>query len=277
MLIRFIYLLLGCIGWLALPGYSQSRVPHPQKISPYQATKRKVDSLQQRTTAGYFSAHSTAIRTISRPLAGGRQLATTCDSYFCTRIRSPLPVTWVDVTGQRLSENQVKITWETATEVNNQYFEVQRSWQATEGFETIATVPGGHTSSRTLRYESIDANPFAGITYYRIRQLDTDGSYSFSKVVSVKGYEQVLAVRAFPNPAVRQKITFQLSGLKAPQAVAVELYNSRGMLVYQRKDQPLSDDFQLEVDPTAHLAAGFFFVKIRTNTQLAQASFVLLP
>ncbi|PQA59608.1 T9SS type A sorting domain-containing protein [Siphonobacter curvatus] len=274
MLLRNFYLLLGCIGWLALPAYSQSGAKLP--LSPYQVTKRKVDSLQRLTTAGHFSVRSQTSRTASKPLAGGRQLAS-CESYLCNLIQSPLPVTWVKVTGQRLSENQVKVSWETATEVNNQQFEVQRSGQATEGFETIATVRGGLTSSRTLRYESIDANSFSGISYYRIKQIDTDGSYTFSKVVSVQGFEQVLTVRAFPNPAVRQKITFQLSGLKAPQSVAIELYDSRGMLVYQQKDQPLSDAFRIEVDPTAHLTAGFFFVKIRTNTQLAQASFVLLP
>lgn len=91
----------------------------------------------------------------------------------------------------------VALAWATASENNNDRFEVQRSATG-EGFETIGTVKGQGTSSRVQDYAFVDSRPLAGLAYYRLRQVDADGTGTYSPVASAEWQRTELA--AFPNP-----------------------------------------------------------------------------
>ena len=73
----------------------------------------------------------------------------------------------------------------TASEINNDYFEVQRS-RDNQLFETIDKVDGAGSSTFTLNYKDVDMNPYNGVSYYRLRQVDYDGKASFSPSVPVR-------------------------------------------------------------------------------------------
>ena len=96
---------------------------------------------------------------------------------------TPLPVELMSFTGMEY-QNEIQLNWTTATEVNNDYFEVERSLDAVH-FDIIGKVAGGGTSSEVLKYQLIDPSPVAGINYYRLKQVDYDGTFEYSFILPV--------------------------------------------------------------------------------------------
>lgn len=108
-----------------------------------------------------------------------------------------LPVTFKDF-NVREQEQKVMAVWSTADESDNDHFEVERSADARH-FETLGSVKGAGTTKSETHYEYLDANPLPGTSYYRIRQVDTDGSSDFSSTRVIKRQHEATAV-VFPNP-----------------------------------------------------------------------------
>lgn len=100
---------------------------------------------------------------------------------------TPLPVELLSFNAAMQKDNTVLATWSTASEVNNALFTVEKSQDGLD-FETVGTLPGAGTSSQTQNYSMPDDNPYIGISYYRLKQTDYDGSYSYSNVVPVTYY-----------------------------------------------------------------------------------------
>jgi len=90
------------------------------------------------------------------------------------------------------------LSWVTATETNNNYFTIERCNDGVQ-FEPILNVKGAGNSTTPLSYKACDENPYTGINYYRLRQTDYDGNYSYSDIVPVLLLtEKDLVI--FPNP-----------------------------------------------------------------------------
>lgn len=100
-----------------------------------------------------------------------------------TTLSNPLPVELISFTGQVLNE-QVKLNWITASELNNDFFTIQRSVDGAE-FESIAEIDGAGTIQTATEYEFIDTNPHPNLSYYRLRQTDFDKKFTYSKVIAV--------------------------------------------------------------------------------------------
>jgi hypothetical protein len=114
----------------------------------------------------------------------------------------PLPVTLAYFRGQRLTDWQVRLEWQTQTETNNQGFFVERQVQDNSTFKQlgwIQTRANGNSSS-PLNYSFIDSLNNYNYSVYRLRQVDLDGKTSYSPFVIIKG--QGSNVRVYPNPSI---------------------------------------------------------------------------
>jgi hypothetical protein len=118
-----------------------------------------------------------------------------------------LPVAWCSFIAE-VEKGRVVLTWATQTEVNNDYFSVERSADG-QDFIEIARIKGEGESKTKKTYKTIDHFPLQGISYYRLAQTDFDGSVRYSKVIVVRAdvgmaglaeYERFLF---FPNPVSR--------------------------------------------------------------------------
>jgi hypothetical protein len=119
-----------------------------------------------------------------------------------TTANNPLPVT-LTYLNAACQEEKVNITWQTASELNADYFAVERS---TDGYDwsVLGTVRAGGNSTSTLNYQWLDRNPTRSITsYYRLRQVDFDGVQELYGPISVtcEGNPAVFELEIFPNPA----------------------------------------------------------------------------
>jgi len=110
---------------------------------------------------------------------------------------SPLPIELLKFDG-RPAGGVVDLSWETAIEINNQSFEVERS-QDGEEFIPIGSIPGARNSRSVNKYNFTDTYPLAGNAYYRLRQTDHDGRSTYSWVIRVET-PATFTIVAWPNP-----------------------------------------------------------------------------
>lgn len=131
---------------------------------------------------------------------------------------STLPIELLEFTAAPAG-NQVKTNWVTATETNNDYFQLERSVDG-GAFIPVGQLPGAGNSTAVLSYEFYDPNPVEGISYYRLKQVDFNGQFSYSAIVPVY-FEKPNEVSVYPNPSVDGVYTFLQSRNMAQTEIAV--------------------------------------------------------
>ncbi len=132
----------------------------------------------------------------------------------------------------KAADNGILLNWSTATELNNDYFEIEYSRDAIL-FESIARIEGAGTTQLPQSYSFLHTHPKGGWNYYRLRQVDFDGTTAFSDVVPVRwenGYEPLTV---FPNPSDRK---LEIRGLLGPARVII--LDIQGRIVQQYSIEP---------------------------------------
>ena len=110
-----------------------------------------------------------------------------------------LPVKLISFSG-RLNGTKVDLNWVTASEYNTKHFEVERSGDG-QNFIKIATVIAKGNSSSVTSYDQVDATPLKGLNYYRLKIVDIDGSFEYSRIVIIRIENSMqLITRVTPNP-----------------------------------------------------------------------------
>ncbi|RSK37361.1 T9SS type A sorting domain-containing protein [Hymenobacter metallilatus] len=168
-----------------------------------------------------------------------------------SRASGPLPVQLIQFSAQR-GKTGVVATWETAQEVNNHHFVVERSTTGQE-FEAIGAVAGQGSSSTTHRYQFVDAHAPATIVYYRLRQVDTTGDEAFSSVVAVEDAVGVTLAWVQPNPGTG---LFQLVVPGSGGPVQAEVFSLIGAHV-----QTVSPEGYIDMQQQPN---GMYLVRYRT-------------
>lgn len=116
-----------------------------------------------------------------------------------------LPVELVSFNAEKKQQTSL-LLWETAQEMNSDRFEIERSTGA--GFTSIATVRSAGNTNSLTHYSFTDHHPLNGINYYRLKQVDIDGKYTYSKTIPVN-FELTTRLMIVPNPAT-DKIEIRL-------------------------------------------------------------------
>jgi hypothetical protein len=95
-----------------------------------------------------------------------------------------LPITLGDFRAILNNNGKVDLNWTTLTEINNDFFTIEKS-QDGYSFKQLIKVKGAGNSSSLLHYKEVDKNPHSGISYYRLKQTDFDGKYAYSPIISI--------------------------------------------------------------------------------------------
>ncbi|MGN6532490.1 MAG: T9SS type A sorting domain-containing protein [Ginsengibacter sp.] len=93
----------------------------------------------------------------------------------------------------------VSLDWSTSQEINNSYFQVEKSINGTD-WTILAKVNGAGNSQTVKNYNAFDANPTSGINYYRLKQVDFDGNFKYSRTVTIKADGPKTAISILTNP-----------------------------------------------------------------------------
>ena len=142
-----------------------------------------------------------------------------------------LRVSLVNFQAKRKDATTVALSWETADEVNNDHFEIQRTYSPGNPFTTIAKVATKANKGNSvlqLKYDATDENDYKGVSYYRLVQKDIDGKSTLSEIRTVTGSDALPQVKLWPVPS---KGTFSLLFTNAKHATTVRIYNIDGKVV----------------------------------------------
>lgn len=139
----------------------------------------------------------------------------------------PLPVGLSDFTVKNVSNRYAEIRWSTHSETGNDYFAVERSVDGKK-FVEVEKVKGAGNSSKWLKYEAFDPDPHDGVSYYRLRQVDFDGKFSYSEVRSLYFDRGTTALTLSPNPAKEGTSLAFRSEIEGK--VRIDIYNMTGQL-----------------------------------------------
>ncbi|MBN4052299.1 T9SS type A sorting domain-containing protein [Sphingobacteriaceae bacterium AH-315-L07] len=157
----------------------------------------------------------------------------------------------------------VKIEWETATEINNDHFTIQRSKDG-ENFEELTTISGAGNSNRNLEYELYDENPFSGTSYYRLQQTDYDGKYEIFEPVRVYINNAALGMLSiYPNPVINYiNIYYQNEDV---EHIIIEVYNAIGQRLEGINKMNNTDNHLTRLNLES-LNPGLYFIQIQDGT-----------
>lgn len=172
----------------------------------------------------------------------------------------PLPVQLTAFRAQA-GETGVTLNWETASELNSRYFDVERSADKEKQFVAVGRVEAAGTTSAGRSYMLLDASVReqpAGTYYYRLHQVDEDGTSTYSQVQAVTWSRQgQVALSLYPNPAT-DEARVQLLGIPMKDGLQVQLYDLQGKLV--RRQGVVRSEEQLSLHG---LRAGLYQVVVR--------------
>ncbi|MFZ5551943.1 MAG: T9SS type A sorting domain-containing protein [Bacteroidota bacterium] len=165
------------------------------------------------------------------------------------------------------NENKVEITWSTASELNNDYFTIERSHNGSS-FEEIVRVDGAGTSTMQIDYFETDFSPLPGISYYRLKQTDYNGDYTYSQVVAVKREVHTGEFGLYPNPVNADEAFFTTFAGFGDEEVLVVLRDMSGKEYYS-KVVVLTDNHQIVAfDPDQRIPAGTYLVIATSKDEL---------
>ena len=178
-----------------------------------------------------------------------------------------LPVELLSFTAQ-LAGEEVLVEWETAIELNNDYMAVERSTDG-RNFEEIGQVSGAGTTYEPQYYRLWDRKPVPGINYYRLRQVDYDGTVNYHKIVAVQYKTDESIVLLYPTVST-DRINLQLSA-PAENTGQIRIVGLTGQ-VLQSIDLEIGQS-QWEI-PIDELIPGHYFVQIERNGAIEMKRFI---
>lgn len=171
----------------------------------------------------------------------------------------PLPIVLLSFKVM-VNESKVYLNWQTASEINNDFFTIERSKDGIN-WEIIEKIKGAGNSSTILSYSGIDKNPYRGISYYRLKQTDFDGYFEYSQIRSVNIDELMDSqIQIYLNPAENKiNIIGDVSELKQ-----LKIYNTLGqdvtglIVIINKSDTSLIIDL-------SNLRKGMYLIKTKTT------------
>ncbi len=183
---------------------------------------------------------------------------------------APLPVKLISFKGERTAQNETALNWQTASEEGSDRFEIERSVDG-RSFTMIGASKAAKYSSKTVRYAFIDNAPVMNeVNYYRLKQVDLNGTYTYSSIVSVS-YKKAGAVLnssdiiMYPVPA---------SNTLTVEVKSIDKLNNPALQVYDMFGKELSlpvvyDNGKWQVE-TSTLKAGVYLVHVTHNGNTTQ-------
>ncbi len=172
---------------------------------------------------------------------------------------SALPVELTSFTAASTGSATVVLKWTTATEVNNYGFEIEASTSSATGWENVGFVEGHGNSNSPKEYSYIDNS---GATSYRLKQVDTDGSFEYSDVVTVAGNSVNKLNQNYPNPFnPTTQISFSIAKVSN---VSISVYNALGQKVAEVLNQNMNAGSHTVNFNGSNLASGFYFYRLET-------------
>jgi len=235
-----------------------------QVLTFFTGANIKTDSYNQKIT------HYNVLRTIEElyalPFAG-----TSADSLPIKNIwLTALPVHQL-VFNASASMNTIVLKWQTSEEHNSKEFTVERSIDNGQRWQSIATIAAAGNSNTVTNYSYTDVNPADNLSFYRLKQIDQDNQFIYSKILPVQIKVKNSLYKLYPNPV--KGYLYVASTKKEDQQVIISVINETGLLILGKKSL-LKTGTPYKID-LSHLSVGEYFIKISNGTETRSERIIL--
>lgn len=234
-----------------------------------------LSDLRLMTTAGVVGTNGGAGGTTSNPIIDRTDLtlAELSNSFHVGSTNdtdSPLPIDLLSFEATFNPSGYVELKWSTLTELNNDFFTLERSTDGHQFF-VLADVPGSGTTSERRDYSFRDEDPMPGSAYYRLTQTDFDGSTEIFDLVKASSKLSGL-LSLYPNPSRQGKFNLRVNQAIVNE-ITMDMFNSMGVeigLVSIYKNAT-----EIEAIPAHQLAPGIYLVTIRYGSNIVRQKLVV--
>jgi len=207
---------------------------------------------------GSFDGQSYFIEAIDEQGCFGQFLS---DPVAC--IKNPITLNYFR--GEMKADGNL-LEWETATELNNDFFHLERSNGEGE-WEVVTQIDGAGDSVKPLAYDFFDENGANDTYYYRLKSVDFNGSFEYSNVVSLERFTGGTSFTMYPNPVVT---SVQVLLESAPRSTTIRVLDVSGKEMYYEKLPRFQENVEFNLE---HLTPGIYFVLVE-NDKLEMAKFL---
>jgi hypothetical protein len=188
------------------------------------------------------------------------------NANFGIKITNTLPVIGLEVSGM-LKDNVASILWSTLQEIETDYFEVERSLD-NQTFTKVGRVAAAGTSASMRQYkfdDDLQGLSSATVFYYRIKQFDRDGKYTYSKVVVLRR-SNIEVVKVMPNPFVSE-LNIRVNALRQARA-EISIMDANGKVIYRQATLLMKGINNISVKGMEIFAQGAYFLRINTGVSV---------
>jgi hypothetical protein len=234
------------------PTYSIANIDTSYHEIMYQLNYNNVNTLLYRTGAVNTSASTQT-----------RQTSLYFRSFLIGSAVFALPIELLEFKAN-LQNKKVLLSWSTASETNNDYFTIERSVDGIN-FKSVLTQRGAGNSTSRKNYEAIDENPIEGQSYYRLKQTDFDGKFTYSEMRAINNKDlsakEELAINSIaPNP-FDSELEIEYT-MKSKGNVIITLLSSDGKTVERKKIKADEGSNRYKFDTSHNIKPGTYFVVV---------------
>ena len=191
-------------------------------------------------------------------------------AYFF-KDQAALPVELTSFTAQLQADQTNLLQWQTTTEENNKGFEIERSANG-ESWETLDFIIGNGTTIEEQNYRYVDTQPIKGTNYYRLKQIDFDGQFEYSKVITVTLKSNISVSDFYPNPTNGlTRLDFEVS---QSSDLIITVFNVMGQQLLIETHSMEKGISTLELN-FSKLSKGSYFVKLQNGKEVQHQKLVI--
>lgn len=188
---------------------------------------------------------------------------------------NPLPITLVEFDGVEVTKG-IQLSWSTASELNNEFFEVEYSTDG-ENWKYLAKIDGAGTSKELNDYGYLHRSPQNGNNYYRLKQVDFNGEYTFSDIINVnikKADIPSLEMEVYPNPVSSSEFTLSIQLIDPGQPFELHFLDDKGSRVFSKKYISTESVFDLRINTPTR--SGMYFIHVAQGDFIKTTKLVVL-
>ena len=218
-------------------------------------------------TATYFEVNRTAL--VNGHISNRAWYIGTTDL-----LNSPLPIELTRFTANEC-DNNVCLDWTTLSETNNDFFTIEKTKDGVS-FEQVGIVDGAGNSTAAINYSLMDYQPYNGQSYYRLKQTDFDGNFTYSALELVDfSSESDFTFDLFPNPNDGTTMNLSISA-EAGEEVLVVIYDALGRESYSKVIVTLDNGGSIyAIDPASKLASGIYVISATSKEEVCNKKLIV--
>ncbi len=197
------------------------------------------------------------------------------NTWAVVRELQPLPVELLSFEAKPYKDQEVVCNWTTATELNNDFFTVERSSDG-RNFEKVGTVKGAGNSTQQHDYKFIDTKPYRGVSFYRLKQTDFNGKSETFEKVAVNLSLPATPISVYPVPA-NEYVVFSVDRNQNLENAVLYIYDFTGRALIQKKVAELKGTgTNIFILPVSTLINGLYHFDLKVEgASLGNGKFIV--